>query len=124
MITFVHKGNFEKTSNFLKKAKDAKFLDRLDEVARQGVIALSEATPVNTGKTAQSWDYEIKKTKTGATIYWTNSNVNDGIPIAILIQYGHSGKGGVYIEGTDFINPAMAPVFNDIADAAWKEVTR
>lgn len=124
MITFVHKGNFEKTSNFLKKAKDAEFLDRLDEVARQGVIALSEATPVNTGKTAQSWDYEIKKTKTGATIYWTNSNVNDDIPIAILIQYGHSGEGGTYIEGTDFINPAMVPVFNDIADAAWKEVTR
>ena len=124
MITFVHKGNFEKTTAFLKKAKDAEFLDRLDEVARQGVIALAEATPVNTGKTAQSWDYEIKKTKTGATIYWTNSNVNDGIPIAILIQYGHAGEGGSYVEGTDFINPAMVPVFNDIAETAWREVTR
>lgn len=124
MITFVHKGNFEKTEAFLKRAKEAEFLNRLDAVAREGVSALAAATPVNTGKTASSWDYEIVRTKTGATIYWTNSNVNDGVPIAILIQYGHSTGEGAYVQGTDFINPAMVPVFNNIAESAWREVIR
>lgn len=124
MITFVHKGNFEKTEAFLKRAKEAEFLNRLDAVAREGVSALAAATPVNTGKTASSWDYEIVRTKTGATIYWTNSNVNDGVPVAILIQYGHSTGEGAYVQGTDFINPAMVPVFNNIAESAWREVIR
>lgn len=124
MITFVHKGNFEKTETFLKRAKEAEFLNRLDAVAREGVSALAAATPVNTGKTASSWDYEIVRTKTGATIYWTNSNVNDGVPVAILIQYGHSTGEGAYVQGTDFINPAMVPVFNNIAESAWREVIR
>lgn len=124
MITFVHKGNFEKTEAFLKRAKEAEFLNRLDVVAREGVSALAAATPVNTGKTASSWDYEIVRTKTGATIYWTNSNVNDGVPVAILIQYGHSTGEGAYVQGTDFINPAMVPVFNNIAESAWREVIR
>lgn len=124
MITFVHKGNFEKTEAFLKRAKEAEFLNRLDAVAREGVSALAAATPVNTGKTASSWDYEIVRTKTGATIYWTNSNINDGVPVAILIQYGHSTGEGAYVQGTDFINPAMVPVFNNIAESAWREVIR
>ena len=124
MITFVHKGNFEKTEAFLKRAKEAEFLNRLDAVAREGVSALAAATPVNTGKTASSWDYEIVRTKTGATIYWTNSNVNDGVPVAILIQYSHSTGEGAYVQGTDFINPAMVPVFNNIAESAWREVIR
>lgn len=124
MISFVHKGNFEKTSLFLKRAKEAEFLNRLDSVAKEGVIALAQATPVDSGETANSWDYEIVRTKTGAVIYWTNSNVNDGVPVAILIQYGHATDNGAYVQGTDFINPAIKPVFNNIADEAWREVTR
>lgn len=124
MISFVHKGNFEKTSLFLKRAKEAEFLNRLDSVAKEGVIALAQATPVDSGETANSWDYEIVRTKTGAVIYWTNSNINEGVPVAILIQYGHATDNGAYVQGTDFINPAMKPVFNNIADEAWREVTR
>lgn len=124
MISFVHKGNFEKTSLFLKRAKEAEFLNRLDSVAKEGAIALAQATPVDSGETANSWDYEIVRTKTGAVIYWTNSNINEGVPVAILIQYGHATDNGAYVQGTDFINPAMKPVFNNIADEAWREVTR
>lgn len=124
MISFVHKGNFEKTSLFLKRAKEADFLNRLDSVAKRGVIALAAATPVDSGETANSWNYEIVRTKTGAKIYWTNSNINEGVPVAILIQYGHATDNGAYVRGTDFINPAMTPVFEDIAEEAWREVTK
>ena len=124
MITFEHKGNFEKTSSFLKRAKEADFLNRLDGVAKNGVIALAAATPVDTGKTADSWDYSIVRTKTGASIYWTNSNNNNGVPVVILIQYGHAVNGGSYVQGRDFINPAIQPIFDEIANEAWREVTR
>jgi hypothetical protein len=124
MISFVHKGNFEKTLSFLKRAKEAEFLNRLDSVARDGVTALAQATPVDSGKTASSWDYEIERTKTGAVIYWTNSNINQGVPIAILIQYGHATEEGAYVQGRDFINPAIRPVFDNIAETAWREVTK
>ena len=123
MITFEHKGNFEKTTLFLKRAKEAEFLNRLDQVAKRGVIALAAATPVDSGETAASWDYEIVKTRSGANIYWTNSNLKNGVPVAILVQYGHSTN-GVYVRGNDFINPAMVPVFEDIANEAWREVTK
>lgn len=124
MISFVHKGDFKKTSMFLKKAKEAEFLNRLDSVARQGVSALASATPVDSGETASSWDYEIVRTKNGAKIYWTNSNINKGVPVAILIQYGHVTDNGAYVQGIDFINLAMRPIFEEIADTAWREVTR
>lgn len=124
MISFVHKGDFKKTSLFLKKAKEAEFLNRLDSVAKQGVSALASATPIDSGETASSWNYEIIRTKNGATIYWTNNNINKGVPIAILIQYGHATDNGAYVQGIDFINPAMRPIFNEIAETAWKEVTR
>lgn len=124
MISFVHKGDFKKTSLFLKKAKEAEFLNRLDSVAKQGVSALASATPIDSGETASSWNYEIIRTKNGAIIYWTNNNINKGVPIAILIQYGHATDNGAYVQGIDFINPAMRPIFNEIAETAWKEVTR
>lgn len=124
MISFVHKGNFEKTLLFLKRAKEAEFLNRLDSVARDGVTALAQATPVDSGETASSWDYEIERTKTGAVIYWTNSNINQGVPIAILIQYGHATEEGAYVQGRDFINPAIRPIFDNIAETAWREVTK
>lgn len=124
MISFVHKGDFEKSLGFLKKAKEAEFLNRLDYVAKEGVIALAAATPIDSGETASSWDYEIVRNRTGATIYWTNSNINSGVPIAILIQYGHATDNGAYVQGRDFINPAMRPVFDNIAEEVWREVTR
>lgn len=99
-------------------------MNRLDSVAKQGVSALASATPIDSGETASSWNYEIIRTKNGAIIYWTNNNINKGVPIAILIQYGHATDNGAYVQGIDFINPAMRPIFNEIAETAWKEVTR
>lgn len=124
MITFKHKGNFNKTEKFLKRAKAGEFYKSLDKYAQKGVQALQAATPVDTGKTADSWDYEIEITKESATITWTNSNVNDGVNIAVLIQYGHGTRNGGYVKGRDFINPAMQPVFDEIVDKVWKEVTQ
>lgn len=95
----------------------------LHELAKRGVEALQDATPKDTGKTAESWDYKIDATDKGITIVWTNSNVNDGANIAMLIQYGHGTGSGAYIEGVDYINPALKPIFQEIADNAWVEVT-
>ena len=124
MITFKQKGNFSKTTSFLKKAKDADYLKILDEYGKRGVAALSSATPVDTGKTAASWDYEIRRTNRGANIYWTNSNMNDKVCIAVILQYGHGTGTGGYVAGVDYINPAMRPIFEEIADSAWREVTK
>lgn len=122
-ITFKQKGDFSKTENFLKKAKQNAFYRHLDEYARIGVEALREATPIDTGKTAISWTYDIKVTNNAATITWINTNNNKGENIAILIQYGHGTGTGGYVHGRDFINPAMRPVFDEIAENVWKEVT-
>lgn len=89
-----------------------------------GVEALSKATPKNSGKTASSWFYEIQRDNSSWIITWKNSNINNGVPIAIVLQYGHATRNGGYIEGIDYINPALKPVFERIADSAWKEVTR
>lgn len=118
-----HRGNFNKTTRFLMSMKEKKFLKNLEKYGRQGVDALSAATPVDTGKTADSWDYEIHWSKNTFTISWTNSNMAEaGMPIAILIQYGHGTKNGGFVQGRDFINPAIAPIFDKIANDAWKEV--
>lgn len=93
-----------------------------EKYANEGVNALSSATPVDTGLTAKSWDYEISNTDTSTTIYWKNSNVVNGVPIAVLIQYGHGTKNGGYVEGIDYINPALRPIFEKMAQDAWKEV--
>lgn len=124
MIKFVHKGDFKKTEEFLKRNKDLDINAILNAYGRKGVEALSENTPKDSGKTAGAWSYEIVKTRKGCSIYWRNANVNQGIPIAILIQYGHGTGTGGYVEGRDFINPAIQPVFDEIADEVWKEVTR
>lgn len=121
----VVKGSFKNTEKFLKRAEKRDFYDRLDEYGRKGVAALSAATPVDSGKTAESWDYEIHYGKDTITISWTNSNVVDGYAvIAVLIQYGHGTRNGGYVQGRDYINPAMRPVFDDIANAVWEEVRR
>jgi len=124
MVYFEHRGNFKKTEKFLNSLQKRDFLRNLDKYGLEGVIALSEATPKDTAETAHAWDYEIVNEKGKAGLYWTNSNIEDGVPIVILIQYGHATKNGGYIEGRDFINPAIQPIFDKIADNIWKEVRR
>lgn len=123
MIRIKQSGNFNNTERFLKKANKMNIYNILEKYAKEGVTALASATPVNTGETADSWDYEIQKTKTGYSIYWTNSNINNGVPIAVILQYGHGTNGGGYVQGIDYINPALKPIFDKLADNAWKEVT-
>ena len=124
MVRIKSKGNFNKTRSFFERMKNRDYLKVLDRYGKMGVDALSAATPVDTGLTASSWGYEIHSSGATSSIVWTNSNVNDGIPIAILIQYGHGTRSGAYVQGRDFINPAMRSVFDNIANAVWKEVTR
>ena len=113
-IRFVHKGNFEKTTNFLTKAQRLDIRNILNEYGRRGVEELSKATPVDTGKTAEAWSYSIKMTNKGWAIYWENSSENQGIPIVVLIQYGHGTGTGGYVPPLDFINPTMNPIFDEI----------
>ena len=123
-IVFKHKGNLKKTTKFLERTLKGDYLKDLDKFGREGVAALALATPVDTGKTAASWDYRIEKTNSGMKIIWTNSNVNNGVNIAIILQYGHGTNHGGYVQGRDYINPAIRPIFDKIADNAWKEVTK
>lgn len=123
MITFTSKGDFKKTEKFLKKMSTTDFRALLERYAQQGVDALSAATPVDSGKTASSWQYEIQGSKNSFTIYWTNSNINKGVNIAIILQYGHGTRNGGYVQGRDYINPAMRPVFDKMANDLWREVT-
>lgn len=99
------------------------FYKGLDSIAQKGVKALEDATPKDTGKTASSWDYVIKKSKVGASLTFRNSNVKDGANVALLIQYGHGTPQGIYIEGMDYINPALKPIFEELGGRVWKEVT-
>lgn len=124
MISFKVKGSFDKTTKFLGFIYRREFLDKLDEYGRIGVEALSRGTPVDSGVSAESWDYGIKTYFNKVVIYWTNSNTTPyGTPIVILVEYGHSA-GGTYVQGKDFINPAIQPVFDYIAEDIWKEVVR
>lgn len=123
VITFHHKGNFQKTDNFLKKMKKGDYFRSLEKFAQEGVNALASATPIDSGKTAASWDYTISRSKGSVSITWTNSNINDGVNIAIIIQYGHGTRNGGHVQGRDYINPAIRPVFDKIAENVWKEVT-
>ena len=123
-IVFKHKGNLKKTTKFLERTLKGDYLKNLDKYGREGVAALALATPVDTGKTAESWDYRIEKTNSGIKIVWINSNVNSGVNIAIILQYGHGTNHGGYVQGRDYINPAIRPIFDKIADDAWKEVTK
>lgn len=124
MISFRQKGDFSKLDRFLERAKEAARLSILDKYGREGVDALSSATPVDSGETANSWFYEIKHDNGSATITFCNSHINKGVPIAIVLQYGHGTGTGGWVEGRDYINPAIQPVFDKIVDSAWKEVTK
>lgn len=124
MIEVNAKGSFKNTFAFLDKMTKPHIPPQLDALAKQGVAALESATPVDSGLTADSWGYEIVKRSRGSwTIYWTNSHIDDGVPIAVIIQLGHGTGTGGYVQGIDYINPALHKVFNDIADRAWKVVT-
>jgi hypothetical protein len=124
MIRFKQSGNFNNTERFLSNATRIKAHSILENYARLGVNELAAATPVDTGVTADSWGYEIRTTRKGYTINWTNSNVNNGVPIVILIQYGHGTGNGGYVQGRDFINPAIQPVVDKIVQNLWEEVSR
>ena len=124
MITFRQKGDFSKLTRFFERAKNAVHLGELDKYGREGVAALASATPVDSGLTAQSWYYEIEHNRGYSTITFNNSNIQNGIPIAIILQYGHGTRNGGYVVGRDFINPAIRPVFDEIAQEAWLEVTK
>lgn len=124
MITIRHKGSLSKTARFLERAKHAARIADLDRFGREGVAALASATPVDSGLTASSWYYEIVYTKSGATITFKNSNIQNGVSIAIILQYGHGTGTGGWVEGRDYINPAIQPIFDRLADEAWREVTK
>ena len=124
MITLKQKGNFSKLNRYLERVEEAAKIGILDKYGKAGVEALSSATPADTGLTASSWYYKIERTKTSATIQFLNSNINDGVPIAVIIQYGHGTGTGGWVEGRDYINPAIQPIFDEIANEAWKEVTK
>jgi hypothetical protein len=123
MISIRQKGDFKKTTKFLDKARSLRMAEFLAPYGRKGVDLLSAATPRDTGKTAESWDYEITSSAESTTIVWKNSNVNKGVNIAILLQYGHGTRNGGYVVGRDYINPALQPLFDEIAQNAWREVT-
>lgn len=124
MIGFKVKGDFSKSTTYLEKIKGAVKLSDLDKYGKAGVEALASATPVDTGLTANSWDYNIKREKEAITITFNNSNINNGVPIAIILQYGHGTRYGGWVEGRDYINPAIQPIFDEIVKNAWKEVAK
>lgn len=124
MISFRQKGDFSKLNRYLERVKEAARLSILDKYGREGVAALSSATPVDSGETANSWSYEISHSNGSASITFNNSHINKGVPIAIILQYGHGTGTGGWVEGRDYINPAIQPIFDKIVDAAWKEVTK
>ena len=124
MITFRHKGDFSKTIKFMESAKKAVRLADLDKYGQEGVVALASATPVDTGRTANSWYYKIVVKDGSAVITFYNSNIQNGVPIAIILQYGHGTRNGGWVQGRDYINPAIQPIFDKIANQAWKEVTK
>ncbi len=124
MIRFKHRGNFNKLQKFFFRMTNRDYLTILSEYGRKGVEALASSTPVDTGKTADSWEYTIETSSNRTTISWSNSNENQGYNIALMLQYGHGTKNGGYVKGIDYINPTIKPIFEAMASELWKEVTR
>lgn len=123
-VVFKHKGDFHNTEKLLTQYDKNKFKPILESYGRKGIAALSAATPIDTGETSNSWGYEIDFRTNSFILQFTNSHVNNGIPIAILIQYGHGTRHGGYVPGRDFINPALVSIFDDLAEDIWKEITK
>lgn len=124
MISFRHKGDFSKLTRYLAEVEKVVRVRDLDRFGREGVAALASVVPVDSGLTANSWYYEIEQTNESSTIRFCNSNVQNGVPIAIILQYGHGTRNGGWVEGRDYINPAVQPIFDEILNKAWKEVTK
>lgn len=125
MISFRSKGDFSKATRYFEQLSKISNLEQvLSKYGQMGVSALASATPTDTGLTASSWYYEIEHQNGGVTLSFKNSNVNKGVNIAIIIQYGHGTGTGGWVEGRDYINPAIQPIFDKIAEDAWREVTK
>lgn len=124
MIKFRQKGDFSKVTKYFEGLKEATRFKILDKYGRDGVAALASATPVDSGLTANSWFYTVETKNGRASISFHNSNIQNGVPIAIILQYGHGTRNGGWVEGRDYINPAIQPVFDRIVEHAWREVTK
>ena len=124
MISFRHKGDFSNLTRYLKRVNKAAKAINLEKYAQAGVDALASATPVDSGLTANSWYYEIEDKGGSISIRFNNSNIQNGVPIAVIIQYGHGTRNGGWVQGRDYINPAIQPIFDKIAESVWKEVTK
>ena len=124
LVTIKHRGSFKNTEMFLNRASNINYTRILERYGQEGVNALAESTPTNTGETANSWIYEIQYLPTGIKLMWKNTNIVDGVPIAILIQYGHGTRNGGYVQGIDYINPALRPIFDRMINETWKGVTQ
>lgn len=124
MISFEQKGDFSKTEQFLKRMKKKEMFKNLNIYGQRGVDALRKVTPKDTGRTADSWRYEIKISNSDVRIIWSNMNIQNGVPIAVILQYGHATGTGGYVQGIDYINPAIKPIFDDISEKVWKEMKR
>lgn len=123
MISFHHRGGFKKTEKLLKKSLGVNYRSILEKYAEEGVRALSYATPKESGETATSWYYEIIQNENSLSIVWNNAHVEKGVNIAVILQYGHGTRNGGYVQGRDYVNPALRPIFDKLAEAAWKEVS-
>lgn len=124
MIRLTQKGDFSKLNRYLERVKEVVKIGDLNKYGRQGVEALKAATPVDSGETANSWYYEIKRQNGVVSIEFNNSHINKGVPIAIILQYGHGTNNGGWVEGRDYINPVIQPLFDKIAEDAWREVVK
>lgn len=124
MIKFTQKGDFSKTERYLSRLKTLELNAILNKYGTLGVNILSNATPTDSGETAQSWYYTVVQRPGYYSIRWHNRHENDGVPIAVILQYGHGTGTGGYVQGRDYINPAVRPLFEEMLDQAWKEVTR
>lgn len=124
MVKITQKGDFTRVTTYLERAKKHARIQDLEAYAKRGVEALAAATPVDSGVTASSWYYKIENQNGKITMSFCNSNIVDGVPIAIILQYGHATRNGGWVEGRDYINPAIQPIFDEITKEAWKEVTK
>lgn len=124
MVRFRQKGDFSKLTGYFERLKEVVRLGELDKYGREGVDALASATPIDSSLTANSWSYEIENRNGSIKIGFRNSNIQNGVPIAIILQYGHGTRNGGWVQGRDYINPAIQPIFDKIANDAWREVTK
>ena len=124
MLVLKQKGDYKRLNGYLERVKEIVNLGELNTIGRKGVAALSSYTPIDTGETSASWSYNIERTKKGVSIVFSNSNVNDGVNIAIILQTGHATRNGGWVDGRDYINPALQPVFDQLAADAWEEVSK